>query len=373
MLKRVIVKLISAGCAAFFNSAHTPDLTVTPRNQMGTKKEQAGCGSGGPIFIVGMNGSGTTMVLDHMDRHPHLYGFPLESYVLPLYIKRAQEYGDLQQRRNFLRLWDDMRSEYAFVMANHREVLELPPHWEKAPRSVSGVFDTIMTIFASRDGKMRWCEKTPMHVFYISELAELFPTSQFIHVIRDGRDCAASCRRRWGTHPVGAAARWRDTIRAGRKAGESLHNRYFEVIYEEVTAEPEKVLRNVCEYIEEDFSEAVLEARRVRPRMTGHGSPVIELNKSNRTILDEGKYAERIERIAGKALHECGYPCKYPCSEGHVNWLDKLIWVTTDARNFLARMIKRKAGAKRDLSWMLLWSKIVTTARTKLARKKRYE
>lgn len=35
-----------------------------------------------PIFIVGMNGSGTTMLLDCLGRHPQLYGFPLHSRVI---------------------------------------------------------------------------------------------------------------------------------------------------------------------------------------------------------------------------------------------------------------------------------------------------
>ena len=38
------------------------------------------------VFIVGMNGSGTTMMLDHLDHHPNLFGFGMETYILPHYL-----------------------------------------------------------------------------------------------------------------------------------------------------------------------------------------------------------------------------------------------------------------------------------------------
>ena len=44
----------------------------------------------GPIFVVGMNGSGTTMLADSLGRHPHIYSMPQESKVLPYYL---QHYG----------------------------------------------------------------------------------------------------------------------------------------------------------------------------------------------------------------------------------------------------------------------------------------
>ena len=79
-----------------------------------------------PVFIVGMNGSGTTMLLDHLGRHPNLYGFRLETYVLPGYLRDSDKYGDLAKDANFRRLWDDMRREFAFVKVNKRQPLDLP-------------------------------------------------------------------------------------------------------------------------------------------------------------------------------------------------------------------------------------------------------
>ena len=43
-----------------------------------------------------------------------------------------------------------------------------------------------------RDGDLRFAEKTPTNIFLIPFLAKAFPDSQFIHIIRDGRDAASS-------------------------------------------------------------------------------------------------------------------------------------------------------------------------------------
>ena len=47
------------------------------------------------IFIVGMNGSGTTMLLDCLANHSMLFGFPGETKVLPSFLERESQYGDL--------------------------------------------------------------------------------------------------------------------------------------------------------------------------------------------------------------------------------------------------------------------------------------
>ena len=43
-----------------------------------------------------------------------------------------------------------------------------------------------------RDGDLRFSEKTPTNIFLIPFLAQAFPDSQFVHIIRDGRDAASS-------------------------------------------------------------------------------------------------------------------------------------------------------------------------------------
>jgi hypothetical protein len=318
-----------------------------------------------PVFIVGMNGSGTTMLLDHMGEHPQLFGYRLETQFLPGYLINAGKYGDLDDDTNLRRLWDDMRSEFAIRKVNRRMPLDLPDDWRDTPRSVAGVFDAMMLEFAAREGKTRWCEKTPSHIFHLDLLSEAFPSAKFIHIVRDGRDCAASCLRRWGTHPVGASARWREAMQAGRKAAETLPGQFLEVVYEEITVNPEDALRKICGFLDVAFDNAVLKAKRVRPKMTGHSSSEIMPNKRKRSVLEERGYAEKIERIAGKELAAHGYECKFPDSEVRVSRFDRLAWHWNDGKAFIVHLIKAKAGSQPHLTWSLFWSRIKATAKAK--------
>ena len=154
-----------------------------------------------PVFVVGMNGSGTTMLLDCLDNHPDLFGFRRETKIIPYFIQSAGKYGDLSDDKNFRKMWDDFRSISFFKYVNNGKIVPLPKSWKDAPRSAAGIIDCTLSYFAEKDGKHRWCEKTPMHAQHICLLADSFPNAKFIHIIRDGRACAASFHRRWGYKP----------------------------------------------------------------------------------------------------------------------------------------------------------------------------
>jgi hypothetical protein len=97
---------------------------------------------------------------------------------------------------------------------------------------------------------------------HIPLLANLFPESTFVHVIRDGHDVALSLRdiEEWGPSRVpGTAKYWVEHVEAGRDAGAALGpSRYLEVRYETLIAEPERVLRSVCEFVDLPFDAGML-------------------------------------------------------------------------------------------------------------------
>ena len=56
-----------------------------------------------------------------------------------------------------------------------------------------------MEAIARNQGVERRAEKTPRHLLYIPQIKETIPDALIIHIIRDGRDVAASMSRmRWG-------------------------------------------------------------------------------------------------------------------------------------------------------------------------------
>ena len=67
--------------------------------------------------------------------------------------------------------------------------------------------DEILTTLAH--GRRRWVETTPPNVFKAGGLLDLFPDMHLLHVVRDGRDTAASVvTRTWGPNNIFRALDW---------------------------------------------------------------------------------------------------------------------------------------------------------------------
>ena len=113
---------------------------------------------------------------------------------------------------------------------------------------------------ARKKGKSRWGDKTPCHVLDVARLASDFPEAQFIHVIRDGRDVAASMIKAGWTLDARTAARlWKTRVEAGRAAGAALGaGRYREVRFEALVARPEDALRQLCLWVDIDYTPSML-------------------------------------------------------------------------------------------------------------------
>ena len=115
-------------------------------------------------------------------------------------------------------------------------------------------------LYAERIGKARWGDKTGIYLNIMTALQDLLPEARFIHIIRDGRDNALSFQGLWfgpGNDFADLAQFWVGRITAARQQAQSLPH-YLEVRYEALVSEPERVLREICNYIALPFDPAML-------------------------------------------------------------------------------------------------------------------
>jgi hypothetical protein len=286
-----------------------------------------------------MNGSGTTMLLDCLAGHSMLFGFRGETKVLPYFIDHQSDYGDLSDDDRFRELWQDLKASFGLHRWPPSADASLAAAVPRNARSAAGVFDALMTSLASAEGKSIWCEKTPMYVHHMTTLASAFPRSSFVHVVRDGRNCAASFHRRWLFHPVRTAHRWKKAVRTGRSTGALLGSRYFEVRYEQLTSSPEPTLRDLCRFLGIPFEPQILNPARLRPQMTGSNASGIISNK-RRAVRYFGKSTiRRIEGVCGKALQEFGYVVEHEAGDiDPPSWKLRLWELGDDARRLWAAL-----------------------------------
>jgi len=302
-----------------------------------------------PVFIVGMNGSGTTMLLDCLGRHPELYGFPRETRTLPGILN--SDWGDLDVDDNFSRLWEAVRSIIWFAAINGDKKPPRPDNYLDFPRSMAAVIDAHYAYFANRQSKRRWLEKTPQHAQHVATLAAAFPEARFIHMIRDGRDCAASFKRRWGRTPELTIHRWKEVVQLCQQDGQSIgSDRYLELQYETLTKDPEPWMRKICEFLDVTFDPAVLISEMPQTSHEGEAGGIIARPPRWKTAFNDAQL-ESLHSIAGKLLDQLGYDgVTSPGDKTPPKWRLKY-WRATDYGRQYANEITTKLQGKNRKSW----------------------
>ena len=168
------------------------------------------------------------------------------------------------------------------------------------------IFDAVFRAFARRDGKRRWCEKSPQNLQHIEEIAAAFPHAKVVHVIRDGRDCAASLHRRWQRTPELSVYRWQRTVEDARLQGARLGDRYYELRYEDLTSEPRIWMEDLLGFLGLPFFEEVLISSHPQSQREGELGG-IEAKLPRWQSYFPAERLERLDRIAGPFLSEIGY------------------------------------------------------------------
>lgn len=209
-------------------------------------------------IIVGSPRSGTTLLRLMLDAHPAL-AIPPETGFLAMPLD-GDGAGDPQTW--FCQAvttfpphapgWADFGiDQAAFARAVRDEVRPFNP---------SDGFRVFYRMYAARFQKTRWGDKTPLYGLHMPALEQLLPEAHFIHIIRDGRGCAASLREQWfspGRSMAAQARHWVDNVAATRANGALCRN-YLELRYENLIAHTEAELRRICDFVQLDFDPAML-------------------------------------------------------------------------------------------------------------------
>ena len=307
------------------------------------------------MFVAGMNGSGTSMLTESLGRHPELYAFPGETRMIPHYIDCAGRFGDLDDDKNFHRLWTYVvRSAPDLEVFNGHQAVPIPENWREFPRDLASILDAVFRQFARPHGKVRWCEKSPNNSEHLLRIAELFPQARFVHIIRDGRDCAASTLRRQHRNPELSINRWRKVVDEARRQGHQLGDRYFEVQYEQLTNDPEQWMHAICEFLGLPFDPHVLESAMPQSsKGAGRlGGQVGKIEPNSQKFLrqfDEGQI-RRLESIAGELLQQLGYETFYATGASDVGWARAKAIRFVDFFKANHRL-RDKLSGRRDISW----------------------
>jgi hypothetical protein len=178
-------------------------------------------------------------------------------------------------------------------------------------------------------------------------LAELYPDATFIHIVRDGRDVAASAHDLWSDFGAAyasveaAAGVWRDAVRDVREHLGGL--RYHEVRYEDLLADPVAGLAAILDTAglrhDPTFLAEVVE----------FGRPPINVRPSKAEVgvrkwADAGPDHERaVFQAAGDLLVELGYAssAERTAAENQRTWRSTRNELRAKASTFGSRLARK--------------------------------
>ena len=275
-----------------------------------------------PIFIVGCERSGNTLLRLILNQSPVLY-IPSESGFLDQLRKQQELYGDfteLHQRWFFIR---DLQTNKATSKTHSFPIFKLTLEEaevaiaETAPTNYSGAAFALFQAATRKQGKQYWGDKTPRYIFDIPWLAEAFPQAKFIHIIRDGRDVASSLiKAGWVNNFVKAAYYWQKKVEAGISARKILEKRrYYELNYEQLVMYPEETVKDLCNWLRLEYVPSMLQQNK---NATNYISGDWHLHEMLAKPIDPSRaYAWKqqlfsrqvadFESVAGELLKELGY------------------------------------------------------------------
>ncbi|MEV7888953.1 sulfotransferase family protein [Streptomyces sp. NPDC002817] len=187
------------------------------------------------------------------------HGAPI---VLPAYEGRFG-FGDL---------WDaDNRAGLAHWITGRKETRfhELGLDAGTVARRIEGgppALGSALRAYAESHGKVRWGDERPACALHVEEIRRLFPDAQFVHLVRDGRDCVASLLGMpwWHRGFHEAVATWAQVMDVTRRCAHRLGpDSRHELRFEDLLADPEPRPRALCGYLGEEYVPETTEPSRV--------------------------------------------------------------------------------------------------------------
>lgn len=230
-------------------------------------------------FITGLTRAGTTWLRHAMDAHPEACcrgEAHLTDVLLPLLGRAFGRYNQHSSKLGAMRQSTGpetppvtyAKGDVAFIMAT--------------------AIGLILTRCADDDRIRCVGEATPEHVVALDLLKNVVPDARFIHVVRDGRDEAASA---WDFNMAANrdgfsqkfsdfdafvnvfAQNWNRSVGAGHAFGRGNREAYLEVCCEDLYDQPWSVVDKVCRFLavsnDSDTIEHCIEAGRAQAMADG--------------------------------------------------------------------------------------------------------
>lgn len=234
-----------------------------------------------PIFILGTQRSGTTLLTRALSAHPDIF--------IQNEISVENVFKGASSKNNLL---TNINNEI-----HRRHGLEI-------------------TEMLKQQNKTLWGLKDPQLTEHIDSLKQFLPESKFIIIVRDGRGVVNSyIGNKWGlgTNAYTGAQRWKREVQQQKQFMAKYPENFILIKYEDLVTDMEKQARKVCKHIGIEFKAEMLAYHTKKAQFKAHKSnintnqkPDVEISEKWKKELSQ-KQISLIEYIAADELVANGY------------------------------------------------------------------
>ena len=239
-----------------------------------------------PIFLFGCPRSGTTLLQSLLASHPKIASFPETKFFLygiaTQCEPKRQRFGLISRRLK------PHLNKYFKDEINRPEMLKYFPKIPLLDLYTRSFFK-VLNILTIEQSKSMWLEKTPDHLLDLDYIEKMLPKARMIHLLRNGADVVASLYEVTHKYPKGwykawdidfCLERWKESIEISLK--HSHKSNHILVNYEQVVEETSTTIKKICEFINVEFEETMLQDY-------GKAAQYLSLEKGGRTVSQEIK------------------------------------------------------------------------------------
>ncbi len=277
-----------------------------------------------PFFIVGTERSGSNLLRVILDAHPAL-AVPHPPHILRYFAPLEPRYGDLKDDENLGRLVRDVLRLLRVHIHPWPVSLDADALVAAAqPRDLYGVFAAVYDAWLAQAGGARWGCKSTFMIHHTDRIFSCHPGAKLLWLVRDPRDVAASSRKSVFSpfHPHLTALLWEEQQRLGLALEAALGTAaLFRVRYEDLLADPDTVLRDICRFLDEPFDEGMLRFFETDAAQTGAAwsqdwentaRPILPGNTQKYRTQLSPEEIRWVECAAAGPMEALGYEREYP-------------------------------------------------------------
>jgi Sulfotransferase family len=242
------------------------------------------------IFIVGLHRTGSTLTRNILNCSRDIgiggesrffrIGARLGLHLRPGFRQQFARVGDISTDTGAKKVVDyifDIPKGFWNLRGKNVDREEFLCRLLESDRSERALLDLAMSYYAK--GKSIGGEKTPSHIYFVPTLLKWFPNAKIIHTFRDPRAIYVSNRKKSANKKLSlhslilrklglvfdlysssnAILTWSHVVRLHHQYQQLYPDSYYLSRYEDLIADPKTSLQKMCDFLEIDFTEEMLQ------------------------------------------------------------------------------------------------------------------